>query len=128
MHTLFYADEVRAFDEIDLGDNVSFKAGEVDLAVQLIQQLAVERFDHGQFVDSYRGKVVELIDRKVAGQEVAIAAAPAPRAQIIDLMEALKASLAERKRDEGASVDEAPRRPAQSKGRVAGRKTAAKGK
>jgi len=131
MHTLYYADEVRGFAEIDLGDKVNFKAGEVDLAVQLIEQLAVDTFNHEQFRDDYRDKVVDLIERKVAGQEVAVAAAPAPRAQIIDLMEALKASLGDKKRQkESAKAEPASRRPARSKEgeRGAARKSAAKGK
>jgi len=129
MHTLFYADEVRGFEEIDLGDSVTFKAGELDLAIQLIQQLAVETFNHEQFRDDYRAKVVDLIEHKVAGQEVAVAAAPAPRAQIIDLMEALKASLANKQRDKQAeAATPSARRPARSKGRAAPRKSAAKAK
>jgi DNA end-binding protein Ku len=130
MHTLFYADEVRGFAEIDLGDNVNFKAGELDLAVQLIEQLAVDEFNHEQFRDEYRDKVLELIERKVAGQEIAVAAAPAPKAQIIDLMEALKASLGDRKRKkEAAKPEAASRRPARAKGeRTAARRSAAKSK
>jgi DNA end-binding protein Ku len=129
MHTLFYADEVRGLAEIDLGDGAAFKAGEVDLAVQLIEQLAVETFDHEQFRDDYRGKVIDLIERKVAGQEIAVAAAPAPRAQIIDLMDALKASLANKQREKAADSGTAgTRRPARSKGRAAPRKSAAKAK
>jgi len=129
MHTLYYADEVRGFQEIDLGDSASFKSGEVDLAVQLIEQLAVKTFNHEQFRDDYRTKVIDLIERKVAGQEVAVAAAPAPRAQIIDLMDALKASLASKQRGkEPEAAESATRRPARSKGRAAPRKSAAKAK
>ena len=43
MHTLFYADEVRDFSEIDRGESVTLKPGEIDLAVQLIEQLGVDR-------------------------------------------------------------------------------------
>jgi DNA end-binding protein Ku len=129
MHVLFYADEVRGFAEIDLGESATFKSGELDLAVQLIEQLAVDTFDHEKFTDDYRGKVVELIERKVAGQEVAVAAAPAPRAQIIDLMEALKASLAEKQRQKDTvRAEPSSRKPARSKGRAAPRKSAAKAK
>jgi DNA end-binding protein Ku len=94
MHALYYADEVRSFEEIDRGDGVDVKPGELDLAVQLIEQLASPHFDAGKYRDTYRQKVLELIERKVAGQEVIAAAPQPPRAQIIDLMEALKASLA----------------------------------
>ena len=45
LHTLFYADEVRSFADVDLGDEVATKPAEVELAVQLIEQLASDRFD-----------------------------------------------------------------------------------
>jgi DNA end-binding protein Ku len=93
MHALFYADEVRGFEEIDRGEGVEPKAGELDLAVQLIEQLASSHFEPDKYEDAYRRQVLDLIERKVAGQEVVAAPAQPPRAQIIDLMEALKASL-----------------------------------
>jgi DNA end-binding protein Ku len=122
MHTLFYADEVRGFDDVDLGQAATIKDGEVDLAIQLIEQLASADFEPGRYEDEYRKKTLELIEQKVAGQEIAISPAAAPKGQIIDLMEALKASLAERKADEKTA---APRKPAQRKsGAKRTRKTA----
>jgi DNA end-binding protein Ku len=127
LHALCYADEVRGFEEIERGDEVILKAGELELAVQLIDQLASAAFDPQKYEDEYRRKVLDLIDRKVAGQEIAVAPAQPPRAQIIDLMEALKASLAARQ----AQVEDsaAPsRKPAQAKSRPATRKVAARAK
>ena len=94
MHSLFYADEVRSFEEIDRGEGVSVKEGEVSLAIQLIEQLASDRFDAAKYEDVHRARALELIEQKVAGQEVVATPGEPPRGQIIDLMEALKASLA----------------------------------
>jgi DNA end-binding protein Ku len=116
LHGLFYSDEVRGFEEIDRGDALPLKTGELDLAVQLIEQLASPSFDPGKYQDEYRQKVLQLIEQKVAGQEIAVAPAAPPRAQIIDLMEALKASLAA-KQTPPAAADTA-RRPARSKERA----------
>ncbi len=92
LHQLFYASEVRAFEDIDLGAELDFADIEVDLADKLIDQLASDSFDVEKFKDSYTDRVKELIEQKVAGQ--AIRAAPdQPKAQIIDLFEALKQSL-----------------------------------
>ncbi len=99
LHGLFYADEVRSFDDVELGDDIEFKKGELDLAVQLIDQLSNKKFVADQYEDDYRQAVLAAIDRKVAGEEVVIAPASETREQIIDLVAALKKSLAE-KRDE----------------------------
>src|SRR4051794_14301148 len=121
MHTLFYADEVRDFADIDRGESVTPKPGEIDLAVQLIGQLGAEAFDPTKYEDDYRKRALEMIEQKVAGEEIAVAPAQAPKGQIIDLMEALKASLAARK-PKGAgeaspeAAESAVRKPARSKG------------
>ncbi len=93
LHQMFYASEVRAFDEVDLGAELTFADVELDLAERLIDQLAQQAFDASKFRDSYTDRVRKLVDEKIAGQEVTIAP-EAPRAQIIDLFEALKQSLA----------------------------------
>ncbi len=128
LHALNYADEVRGFEEIDRGEGLTLKPGELELAVQLIEQLAAPTFEPAKYEDEYRTKVLALIDQKVAGQEVVSAPAQPARAQIIDLMEALKASLAARQA-EAPAVAAATRRPAQAKGRPAApRKASAKAK
>ena len=117
MHALFYADEVRDFSEIDRGESVTLKPGEIQLAVQLIDQLGATAFDPTKYEDEYRKRALEVIEQKVAGQEIALAPAQAPKGQIIDLMEALKASLASRQaKPAGASEVQAGRKPARSKG------------
>jgi DNA end-binding protein Ku len=69
------------------------KDSEMKLAVQLVEQIASDEFKPEHYEDEVKKRYHEAIQRKVDGQEVT-AAPEAPRAQIIDLMEALKASLA----------------------------------
>jgi DNA end-binding protein Ku len=96
LHTMYFADEVRNFEEIDKGQSAKIREGELDLALQLINGLASETFSPERYADEYRHRVLGMINQKVEGQEITIAEAPAPRAQVIDLMEALKESLAKR--------------------------------
>ena len=92
LHQLFYAEEVRAFGEIDLGAELTFSEIEMELAEKLVDQLAKDDFDASSYTDTYTERVKALIDQKVAGEEITLAPT-APRAQIIDLFEALKQSL-----------------------------------
>ena len=120
LHGLFYADEVTSFDEVEFGDEVQLKAGELQLAQQLIEQLSAERFDPAKYEDRYRQAVLAAVDQKIAGQEVVVAEAPQAREQIIDLVAALKRSLEERggraDADAGAAAGR-ERKPAVAKGR-----------
>jgi DNA end-binding protein Ku len=97
LHTMYFADEVRAFTEVDKGETAKIKDGELDLAIKLIDGLAAEDFDPERYKDAYRERVLELLHKKAEGQELTAAPAPAKRRQVIDLMEALKESLATRK-------------------------------
>ena len=96
LHTMYFADEVRDCGEIDKGDSAKIREGELDLALQLINGLAGETFSPARYTDEYRHRVLEMINKKVEGQEITVAEPAAPRAQVIDLMEALKESLAKR--------------------------------
>jgi DNA end-binding protein Ku len=93
MQTLHYADEVRPFTEVPVGDAV-VKEPELKLATQLVDQIAAEEFHPESYEDEVRKRYQDAIQRKVDGQEVTATAPEQPRAQIVDLMEALKASLA----------------------------------
>jgi DNA end-binding protein Ku len=128
MQQLLYADEVRSMAEVPLGD-ADVKEGELNLAVQLVNQIASEEFRPEQYEDEVRKRVQEAIQRKVEGQEITASPEP-PKAQIIDLMEALKASLA--KKSEAASrvaavpeEDADTRRPARRAPRPASRSSKA---
>jgi len=93
MQTLRYADELRPVSEVPIGDG-EVKPAELQLAKQFIEQLSTDTFDAGKYEDTYRKKLQAVIDAKIAGEPVSIAPAEPPRTQVIDLMEALKASLA----------------------------------
>jgi len=96
LHTMYFADEVRDFSEIDRGQSAKIRPGELDLAGQLIDGLSNDEFHPEQYEDEYRHRVLDMVNQKVEGKEVTVAAPEAPRAQVIDLMEALKESLAKR--------------------------------
>jgi DNA end-binding protein Ku len=116
LHGLYYADEVRGFEDIDLGESVALRPNELELAVQLVQQLAAKSFEPGKYEDEYRKKLLKVVEQKVAGQEVIVVPAPPQRAQVIDIMEALKASLAARERPAPAA---GARKPARAKSSAA---------
>ena len=96
LHTMYFADEVRSFGEIDKGETARIREGELDLAVRLVDELTQEEFKPEQYEDDHRQRVLAAVEQKVAGHEVTTAAPEAPRAQVIDLMDALKESLARR--------------------------------
>ena len=90
------------------------------VAVQLIEQLGSQSFDPSKYQDEYREHAMALIEQKVAGQEITVGPARTAKGQIIDLMEALKASLADRGKAPAQAADTAAaRRPARAKGRAA---------
>jgi DNA end-binding protein Ku len=93
MHQLHYADEIKDFAEVPIKDAKPAAAGEVKLAVQLIEQIATDKFQPEKYEDQVKGRMLELIEKKVEGQEITAQPEAAPQAQVIDLMEALKKSL-----------------------------------
>lgn len=93
MQQLRYSDELRAFSEVPVG-MAEIKEPELKLAVQLIEQIATDEFRPETYEDTQRNKVRSLIDRKIQGEQITAAPAEPPKAQVIDLMAALKASLA----------------------------------
>jgi DNA end-binding protein Ku len=122
LHTMYFADEVRNFDEVDKGQSAKIKDGELDLALQLINGLASPTFSPDRYTDEYRHRVLEMINRKVEGQEITVAEPVAPRAQVIDLMEALKESLA--RHGVSAAEADAKKPPAKAGAAVARTKAA----
>ena len=104
MQQLLYADEVRPFSEVPIAD-ATIKEPELKLARQLVDQIASETFNPKAYEDDVRKRIQADIERKMAGQEIAVSEPVAQQAQIIDLMEALKASLAgkARAKSDGAS-------------------------
>jgi len=96
LHGMYFADEVRDFGEIDKGDDAKIKPGELELAGRLINELSNDKFEPEKYHDEYRGRVLEIVTNKVEGREVTMIAPQAQRAQVIDLMDALKQSLEQR--------------------------------
>jgi DNA end-binding protein Ku len=107
LHTLYYADEVKAVDEFDRAVNEAVKETELTLAKKLIDELTQKKFDPAQYHDNYRERVNEAAHKKIEGQEVAEAPSEPKRGQVIDLMAALKASL-EKRGGAKAAEEEAP--------------------
>ncbi len=108
LHTMYFADEVRDFGEVDKGQSAKIKEGELELALRLINELSNEEFSPEQYQDEYRLRVLDMVNLKVEGKEVTAVGPQVQRAQVIDLMEALKESLAKR-------VPPAPQGPMQKK-------------
>ena len=96
LHTMYFADEIRDFSEVDKGENAKLKPGEMELAQRLVNELASEKFKPEQYTDEYRTRVLEAVESKVEGKQVTSLAPQAQRAQVIDLMDALKQSLGKR--------------------------------
>jgi DNA end-binding protein Ku len=97
LQQLLYAEEVRSLKDLDI-EKVSVSAAEMQLAMQLIDQNAQEAYDPGAFKDSEKERVLAAIDQKISGQHiVAVEPSEAPASgQVIDLMDALRASLDKR--------------------------------
>ena len=94
LQQLLYADEVRSLKDLEI-EKADFSSAELNLALQLIEQNAEDTYDPKQFVDEEKKRVLSAIDEKIAGKQIVATEAPeAPAgAQVIDLMEALRASL-----------------------------------
>jgi DNA end-binding protein Ku len=93
MEQLHYADEVRATTEVPVPQG-EVKPAELALARQLIEQTTNDAFEPQKYRDTVRERVLESIQRKVEGQDITTDVAPDSGGKVIDLMEALKASLA----------------------------------
>jgi DNA end-binding protein Ku len=122
LHTMFYADEIRQVDEFST-DTSQVKEKELALAKMLIESLTAE-FEPQKYQDTYRTNLQAMIQAKLEGQQVV--ATPTPHiAPVIDIMEALKRSLAEQKKPVASATaalaeaegEEVAEQPAAKKGR-----------
>ena len=95
MQQLLYAGEVRSIRDVDI-PKTEVKPAELKLAQQLIEQQASDKFDPGAYADEVRARIEAAVQKKVEGQEITMAEQPESSAQVIDLMEALRASLAKK--------------------------------
>ncbi len=110
MEQLKYQEELRPFDDVPL-EPVEVAEGELELAVQIIDQRTSAAFEPDKYRNEVRAHMLDVIQRKVDGQEISVAPEERAEAKIIDLMEALKASVAG-SADNGAQEEDAPPRPA----------------
>jgi DNA end-binding protein Ku len=92
MQQLLYAGEVRSIKEIEI-PKTEVKPAELKLAKQLIDAQASDTFDPSAYTDQVAARIEAAIEKKVEGQEITMTEAPQSGAQVIDLMEALRASL-----------------------------------
>jgi DNA end-binding protein Ku len=110
MEQLHYADELRPVTEVPLGEG-EVKPTELALAKQLIDQTSNDKFEPEKYRDVVRERVLEAINQKVEGQEITAEPAQDAGGKIIDLMEALKASLGKKAEaaEEGEETEEKPK-------------------
>jgi DNA end-binding protein Ku len=117
LETLYYAEDIRARDEIDGAvAETEVQEPELEMARQLVASLVGE-FDPEEFVNEYRGELKAMLEAKLAGEEIVAPEQPAP-AQVVDLMEALKESVAQARKQKA---------PAEKKKPAARKKRAASG-
>jgi DNA end-binding protein Ku len=114
LEQLHYAQEVRPISEVPIGD-AEVDESELKLAIQLIEQIAGESFEPDKYEDEVGQRMLAAVEKKIEGEEITAPPEEEPETQVIDLMEALKASV------EGGGKREATA----SKGKKRGKKAAA---
>jgi DNA end-binding protein Ku len=93
MQQLMYATEVRSISELEI-PKADVREAELNLARQLIEQGSSDTFNPAEYTDQVRARIEAAVQKKVEGQEISLAEPPVEGgAQVIDLMEALRASL-----------------------------------
>jgi DNA end-binding protein Ku len=121
LHTMFYADEVRDFDAVELED-APVRDKEIQLAETLINELTEKKFNPMQFKDEYRERLLERIREKSRGKTIEIETHEEPKGgEVVDIMEALRRSLGSGR----APAKRAPAKRAASKRTTTSRKRAA---
>lgn len=135
LETMLWPDEIRTPDFNFLSEDISVRSQEVTMAESLIEALSGD-FEPEQYTDAYREALQELIEAKITGREVVEPAetGPADTGTVVDLMAALRASVAAAKQDRGeisaaveTEAEDAPQEAAPSRSAKGGAKAAAKG-
>jgi DNA end-binding protein Ku len=110
MQQLLYAPEVRSIGELEI-PAATVKDQELALAQQLIAQISVDAFDPTAYKDDVKTRIEAAIERKIEGKEIEVAPTLAePAGQVIDLMEALRASVAQKAAAKPAATRKPPRK------------------
>jgi DNA end-binding protein Ku len=114
LETMFWPDEIRGaeFEGVDVDAKV--RSQELEMAKQLIDNLTAD-WNPEEYRDEYREAMLEIVEKKIAGEEIEVVPQEAP-AKVVDLMEALKASVAAAK--SGGADEEAPTGPEKSAARA----------
>jgi DNA end-binding protein Ku len=102
LETMFWPDEIRAADFEELDKDVKVRPQEVEMARSLIDNLTQE-FHPEEFRDEYREALLQIVEKKVAGEEIEIVHEAEPT-KVVDLMEALKASVEQTKKAAAGSA------------------------
>ncbi len=118
LETMYWPDEIRAADFETIDSDSKLRSQEVEMAKSLIENLT-EPWSPEAFKDDYREALLDMVEKKIAGEEIEVAPETAPT-KVVDLMEALKASVA-------AAKKKAPAAVAETKKKAASRKKAASG-
>jgi len=119
LHAMYFADEVRDFGEIEKGESAKISGAETNLAMRLIDELSTDQFKPEQYEDEYRQRVMDLVNSKAEGKEITVVEPVAQRAQVIDLMAALKESLGKREpRDKKPAIRAKASEPEKGKKRA----------
>lgn len=119
MEQLKHNEELRPFAEVPL-ESCEIKPDELELALTIIDQRVNEQFEPERFEDEVRSRMMERIQQKIDGQEISTPPEEAAESKIVDLMEALQASVETNTKRQSRSKKGA--KPAQR----AGKRTAAK--
>jgi len=106
LQQLLYADEVRSLKDLNI-EPVTITPPELQLALQLIDQISEESYDPTQYVDEEKQRILAAIDEKISGKQVVASAhnEEPSSAQVIDLMDALRASLGKKPAAAKAAAD-----------------------
>ena len=123
LETMYWPDEIRAADFGGVDVDLKVRAQELEMARQLIENLTAE-WDPEEFTDEYREALLRIVEAKISGEEIEVIEAE-PTAKVVDLMEALKASVAAAKKQTG-NGDEAPAKRSPAKKSTAKKTTAKK--
>ena len=122
LETMYWPDEIREADFGGVDVSMKVRPNELDMAQTLIDNLSAD-WDPVEFKDEYREAMLRIVEAKINGQEIEVVEAE-PTAKVVDLMEALKASVAAAKKE--AKAEPATKKKAPARKKTAAKKPAAK--
>src|ERR671911_1679053 len=123
LETMYWPDEIREADFGGVDVSMKVRPNELDMAQTLIDNLSAD-WDPVEFKDEYREAMLRIVEAKINGEEIEVVEAE-PTAKVVDLMQALKASVAAAKKEAKAEPATAKKKPA-AKRKTAAKKPAAK--